>query len=138
MKTSKRVEIPRANANIYLGMAQQFVHAARRELDAGHADASLLAAVHAAISAADAITVASAGERSTDSDHMRLVDRLQEHLGSSAEVRARARQLGALLGKKNLVEYEARRATLDEARDGLARALRLVEWSGEVVKSARV
>ena len=47
-----------------------------------------------------------------------------------------ARQLRALLARKNAGEYESRRATAKEAADAVARATRLVEWARGVVRTS--
>ena len=101
-------------------------------------DAAMLDAIHAAISAADAVTVALAGQRSADPDHGRAADLLDEVGGRSSEVRAHARQLRQLLGRKNAVEYESRRATAREAADAVKRADRLVAWASGVVEAAKL
>lgn len=47
---------------------------ARAAAAAGRSDAAMLSAIHAAISAADAVTVALAGRRSADPDHQAVAD----------------------------------------------------------------
>lgn len=133
----KRVPIPRAQARTYLDKARQFALNARDALDGARFDAALLDAVHAGISAGDAVTVVLGGERSTDPDHMRLADLIEEHAGTGEDSRAHAKPLRLLVNKKNLVEYEARRATQADAREGVERADRLVSWAGRVVDKAR-
>ncbi len=138
MARGKTVKTRRAEAGLYLDKAGQFLDQARSGLEAGRNDASLLDAIHAAITAADAATVALAGVRSTDPDHQRAADLLEEVAGSGSEIRDRARQLRALLARKNAVEYESRKATVKDARDGVERAGRVVEWARQVVAKARV
>jgi hypothetical protein len=46
--------------------------------------------------------------------------------------------VSALLGKKNIVEYESRRATAKEALEAVDRAARVVEWSRTLVERARI
>ena len=60
-------------------------------------DACLLNAIHAAISAADAVTVVLAGRRSADPDHQRAADLLEEMGASTPASKERVRQLRALL-----------------------------------------
>jgi hypothetical protein len=76
--------------------------------------------------------------RSADPDHERAVDLLEETAGGSEEIKARARQMRQLLAKKNMVDYEARRATAKEARDAAERASRIVAWAAVTVRRARV
>lgn len=56
----------------------------------------------------------------------------------SDEIATRAKQLRTLLQKKNLVEYESRRATGKEASDAVERAERLVRWAATTVSRANV
>ncbi len=63
---------------------------------------------------------------------------LEEVAGQSAAIRARARQLGLLLAKKNVVEYEARLATQKEVTEAIGRASRIVGWARETVQQARL
>jgi hypothetical protein len=98
----------------------------------------MLNAIHAGISASDAVTVALVGRRSADPDHQRAVDLLEEVAPGSREIGMHVRQLRALLARKNVVEYESRRATAREAADAVERAHRLVTWARQTVERARV
>jgi HEPN domain-containing protein len=137
-RTRKTSRVEPQEARHYAAKAREFLEEARAAAGAGRHDAALLIAVHAAIAAVDAVTAAIGGRRSTDPDHRRAADLLLEVAGPSEEVRARARQLAALLGKKNLVEYESRRATAREASEAVDRAARIVEWSATMVERGRV
>jgi len=138
MAKGKTTQVRRGEARLYLDKADQFVEQARFGLDAGRNDAALLDAIHAAISGTDAVTTALAGVRSSDPDHQRAADLLEEVAGSAPEVRERARQLRALLARKNTVEYESRKASAREARDGVERAGRIVDWAKGVLQNARL
>ncbi len=138
MTKGKTAQVRRGEAQLYLDKAIQFIEQARSGLDANRNDAALLAAIHAAISGTDAVTVALAGVRSTDPDHHRAADLLGEVVASTQEGRERARQLRALLARKNTVEYESRKATAKDARDGVERAARLVDWATQVLAKARL
>lgn len=82
-----------------LQKAEEFLRTSVRAERKGDRDAAMLASIHAAMTANDAVCV-------------------------------------ALLKKKNLVEYEARRASAAEARDALERATRFVSWARDVVGKA--
>lgn len=138
MAKRKTAQIRRGEARLYLDKAVQFIEQARAGLDADRNDAALLDAIHAAISGTDAATVALAGVRSTDPDHQRAADLLDEVAESTPEGRARARQLRALLARKNTVEYESRKASAKDARDGVERAGRIVDWAKEILARARL
>lgn len=130
--------LPRPLATHYLSKAEQFLEEATIAAEASRHDAAMLNAVHAAISASDAVTVVLAGRRSADPDHQRAADLLEQVAGSSTEIRTRVRQLRGILARKNSVEYEARRATGKDAADAVARAARFVGWAAETVGRARL
>jgi HEPN domain-containing protein len=138
MARSKRVPVPRDQARACLEKAGQFVIAAREAADRSLYDAAMLNAIHAAISATDAVTVTLAGLRSVDPDHGRAADLLDEVGRGSSEVSAHVRQLRQLLARKNIVEYESRRAVAREAADAVKRADRLVAWARGVVEAAKL
>jgi HEPN domain len=138
MPRGKTVAVARGEARIYLRKAEQFLEEAHEAVAAERYDAGLLNAIHAAISAADAVTVVIAGRRSADPDHQRAADLLEEMGASTPASKERVRQLRALLSRKNAVEYESRRATAREARDSAQRASRLFGWAAETVERARV
>ncbi len=137
MARGKTAQGRRVEARLYLEKAVQFHEQARSGIEAHRNDAALLDAIHAAICGTDAATIALSGVRSTDPDHQRAADLLEE-VAPTAEGRERARQLRALLARKNTVEYESRRASAKEARDGVERAGRIVEWAKDVVAKARL
>lgn len=138
MAKSKTVQVRRSEAQLYLDKAVQFIEQARSGLDSGRNDGALLDAIHAAMSGADAATVALAGVRSTDPDHQRAADLLEEVTASAPEGRERVRQLRSLLARKNAVEYESRKASARDARDGVERSRRIVDWAKDVVAKARL
>ena len=138
MASVKTAQVRRGEARIYLHKSVQFIEQAHSGLDTQRYDAALLDAIHAAISGTDAVTIALAGIRSTDPDHQRAADLLEEVAASDAEAHQRARQLRALLARKNAVEYESRRASPRDARVGVERAGRIVDWAKEVVAKARL
>ena len=93
----------------------------------------MLCAIHAAICATDAVTIALAGVRSTHPNHLAAADLLRDAGRGSAEFEARARQLVTLLQKKNVVEYDGRNAREPEAKDAVKRADRLLDWASAIV-----
>ncbi len=134
----KTVPASRSEAKLFLAKSEQVLEECRSAVAAKRYDAALLTAVHTAISANDAVTVALGGRRSSDPDHRRAADLLEEIAGPSPELRGHARQFRDLLARKSMVEYESRRAAPREAQDGLRRAERFVRWAREVVERARI
>ena len=137
-RASKTVTASRAEARLYLAKAEQFLQVGRQASEANQHDGTLLNAVHAVISATDSVTVALARRRSTDPDHQRAAELLEEVAGNSPDLRTHVRKLRELLAKKNVVEYESRRATAREARDVLLRAERFIGWARETVERAKL
>jgi len=133
----KAHRVERSKARTYLGKADEFLAAAKTALAAEQNDAALLLAIHAGISACDAVTVALGGLRSTDPDHLRAADLLETVARLSDEVKDRSDQLRSLLKLKNLVEYEDRRVSAKEADTGTRRAERFVGWASAQVARAR-
>ena len=138
VRRPKTVSVSRAEAGLYLAKAEQFSAEASAALGGSRNDAAMLNAIHAAISAVDAVTAALAGLRSADPDHQRAIDLLEEVASGSDEVKTRVRQVRQLLARKNIVEYESRRATAKEARQAVERAKRVVTWAVQTVRRARV
>ena len=137
-KAGRTTEVPRREARRLLAKAREFLRAGQDAAERDQLDAALLNAIHAAIAANDAVCVAFLGRRSSDPDHQRTVDLLENVAEFEPEARIRSRQLRSLIAKKNFVAYEARRATAAEARDGLERAVRFVAWTDEAVLRAKV
>ena len=119
MPIGRTADSPRRDAPVLLQKAEEFLRTSVRAEEAGDRDAAMLASIHAAITANDAACVALLGKHSTDPDHQRAADLLETAGDRGPGAGQRAGQLRALLKKKNLVEYEARRASVAEARDAL-------------------
>lgn len=132
------METPRSEARLYLAKAKQFSAEATAAMKSSRNDAALLNAVHAVISATDAVSVALAARRSTDPDHQRSADLLQEIGGKSKELTQNVKQLRMLLTKKNVVEYESRQASAREASDAVKRADRFVNWASEAIENSNL
>lgn len=134
----KTVATPRSEAQLYLAKAKQFSAEAIAAMKSSRNDAAMLNAVHAAISATDGVCVALAGRRSTDPDHQRAADLLQEIGGKSRDLSSNVKQLRMLFAKKNLVEYESRQASSKEAADAVKRADRFVRWASQTIEDAHL
>lgn len=132
------METPRSEARIYLAKAKQFSAEATAAMKGSRNDAAMLNAVHAAISATDAVCVALAGRRSADPDHRRAADLLQEIGGKSRDITNSVKQVRMLLAKKNVVEYESRQTSSREASEAVKRASRFVHWASQTVEDAHL
>lgn len=134
----KTVQARRSDSRLYLAKAQQFCTESIAATKNSRHDAGMLNAIHAAISAADAVCIALGGRRSSDTDHQRAADLLQEIGGRSADITIQVRRLRELLAKKNAVEYESRQATAKEAAAAVQKAERFVNWASKTVGAARL
>lgn len=112
---------------VYRKKAQEFARAMEEAAKAGAWNAAGLNAVHAVISAMDAVTTQRLGERARADDHAEAAELLRrvpvEGAGDHAD-KARS-----VLRMKNLVEYEARDVTRSEAELLLKRARRMLAWA---------
>lgn len=94
-----------------------------------------LQAVHAVISASDAVIVYYGGVRSSEPDHREVVGLLSDIVGSSSG--AAARHVSRVIAKKHRVEYEGRSLTQAEAREMAEHAKRFLNWvAGMLPQSA--
>lgn len=124
--------VPRGEARAALAKSLEFSQAAQAEAAAKRWNAAGLAAVHSAISAADAAMIAAAGLRSTSQDHGAVIPLLEAQI---PEFKAQQRrQLGGLLKKKNQVAYERRLLSEVEAKQLVDQATRFTRWATSVVK----
>ena len=117
----------KADAKLYIGKATEFLAEMESALTGERWDAAGLGAIHAGISAGDAVLCYRGGVRSAGRDHRATVDLLVETLGEAAVVPSR--HLKRLVDKKNLVEYEQRRLTRAESMDLAEHARRFVKWA---------
>lgn len=124
-----------ADARQFVDKALQFLAGMETELAASRWDGAGLAAIHAGISAGDAVMSYRGGVRSAGQDHRAAVDLLQQVVGDAAV--EPSRHLKRLVDKKNLVEYEQRRLTQAEALDLAEHARRFVRWTEGQVPRAR-
>ena len=119
----------------YFAKAMEFAGAMRRSLAAGQWDAAGLNAVHAVISAADALLALYGGLRSAESDH-RMASRLLEEVMGSASATA-CRHVSFVIAKKNVIEYEQRRLVEKEARDIAEHAERFLRFADTMLGQAK-
>lgn len=122
----------RARAENYLRKAEAHLAAALESLAASRWDSAVLLALHAAISAADAVCVASRGVRSMSPTHMDQVKLLRQLFPGDEAARKASNQLADLLDRKNAVEYEARLFKESDAEVATKQAERVVVWARRI------
>jgi hypothetical protein len=126
-KESRSRRVTPAQARSYLGKAEEFLVAARQSLDTGYTLAATSLAVHAGISAGDAICGARTGTRAAGAEHSQAVALLAQ---AGREGNDAARLLTRLMPLKNRAEYEP----LDVPK---ATATRAVDQAERIVLVAR-
>lgn len=126
--------VPRREALDFIAKAERFLSAARHAQ--GNHDAVMLDAVHAGISAADAVCAALTGKNSAGSDHLAAADLLAQAGTPKEAFQAQASRLRRLVSVKTKVEYESAAASGSDARQALTSAERLVAWAREQVDAA--
>lgn len=85
-------------------------------------------AVHAAIAYNDALTIAFRGIKSTEGDHRKAADVLQQALGHRATVE-HVNRLRSILSLKDRISYGGQYYTLQEAQQLLQHAEAFAEWA---------
>ena len=128
-------EIPRRQARLFLKKAREFSRSARAELEHERWTAAGLAAVHAAISATDSVTVALAGAVNASADHFAAVALLRSCLRDGLPSSAK-RQVNGLLRMKSEIEYGQHMLSGPQAKTLVDQAERYVEWASGLVASA--
>lgn len=126
-KKLKTRSVSRERHGTYLKKAGEFLRAAQAASGLGDWDAVGLNAVHAAISAADALLVYYGGVRSTGDSHHDVAGLLRQHI-EDKELGSKIQTLSKVLAYKNLAAYEDREVTEAEGRDAEKLARRFLEW----------
>lgn len=96
--------VAKDRAAIYWRKSQDFFRTMRDAAATGNWNGAGLAAVHSAISAADALLVAKAGLRSSSMAHEAAADLVALHV-ADPHVKEQVRRLHRILEDKNLIEY---------------------------------
>jgi HEPN domain-containing protein len=125
--------VNRTHATNYLRKAEQHLAESLEALSADRWDTAVLLAIHAAIAAADAACVASAGVRSASQTHADQPRLIRNLLAGKEDVQQAATQLEALIDRKHTVEYEARRCRPEDAQASVRQAQRVVEWARTLI-----
>lgn len=116
----------------YLAKAEEFLLAARSELEAERSIAATSLAIHAGINAADAVCGARLGKRAVGQDHREAISLLGQ-AGDDGSLLAK--DLQRLLPMKTTVEYEPDHIPLSKASTAVRRAKRCVDVARRVVGS---
>lgn len=118
----------------YLAKSIEFLDAATDELDANRPIAATSLAIHAAISAGDAVCGTALGLHSAGQDHRQTLQLLST-CGTPGE--KLARHLGRLLPLKASAEYEPQGIAFPVARKSVSRAKSCVTIATQVANEGR-
>ena len=135
-KRNRTVKVTSAEAGAHLRKALDHLKGATNELVEGNWNSAGLLAIHASISANDALLGLKAGVRHGSEDHRAAAGLLQSFAPPGAtEWKQQADRLARIVAKKNLVAYEGREVSDKEAADLVEQARRFIGWVRENVPS---
>ncbi len=122
-RRSKTVALNLTDVRAYAAKAEEYLEAAEDALGSGRYNAATSAAVHAGINAADAITGALRGMRSSDPDHGRALDLLE---ASGNDGKDATKHLARLIPLKTKAEYDPGTVPRSTAESAVKSASRMV------------
>lgn len=131
-KKIKTTHVPKADYVNYLKKAEEFLSSAHDSLAKEKWNAAGLNAIHAGISAADAVLVALHGVRSVSPKHddiLKLFSSLVKHKAVEENIN----HLRHLISMKNIVEYDQRLIKQSEAISLSKHSERFFAWGKSVI-----
>jgi len=127
----------RNRARSFLNKAEEYLASAEANLAAQRYTPTAGDAIHAGISAKDAIVTALTGSTSKGKDHATAAKELRQALAQRAEAAAAEKALRELLSAKADVEYGTDVVTAAKAEPLVRRARTLVDLAIEIVRLGR-
>ncbi|OGC21427.1 hypothetical protein A2291_07915 [candidate division WOR-1 bacterium RIFOXYB2_FULL_42_35] len=124
---SSTVNAEKSAYSSFFRKSGDFFKSAKSNLETGNWNAAGLDAVHAAISANDALLVYSHGIRSSSKSHDDAV-KLTASLISKEGVKEALNHLRRIIAKKNLIEYEGKCFFRSDAESIVLHADRFLSW----------
>jgi hypothetical protein len=133
---SRQKRVDRAEAAKYLRVGESLLRSAEALAEIAvegdpYGNAIGVVATHAAIAYNDALTIAYRQVKSTEGDHRRAADVLQDALGPAAPP-AKVALLRSVLGAKDRVSYSGTFYRLDEARRLLSDVQGFGRWAHDM------
>lgn len=125
-KKIKTSPVEKSHYRIYLKKAGEFYETMLQSQVRSNWNAVGLNAVHCAISSTDALLVFYAGRRSTDETHQAVTDLLKAI--DLPEIHPKAETLKKILAKKNIVAYEDKDFSQDDALEVAKLTERFFNW----------
>ena len=133
-KSYKTKKIERSDFIIYLNKAKEFYRTMYRAEKAEDWNAAGLNGVHCVISLIDALLCKYEGIRSSEEEHMKVIDLLNSSLSGKynfKDISQRSQTAKRVIAKKNLIEYENRNFLQSEALGMIKHVQRFYEWATE-------
>lgn len=124
------------HARAFLQKAQEYLDSAQDNRDLERATPAAGDAIHAGISAKDAIVTALTGATSKAKEHAAAARELRQALGANAEAATAEKALRELIAAKADVEYGVKLITLAKVDPLLRRAETLVDLAVRIVRIA--
>jgi hypothetical protein len=124
----------RSHARSYLQKAQEYLDSAQDNLDLERATPAAGDAIHAGISAKDAIVTVLTGETSKAKDHAKAAKELRQTLGAHSDAATAEKALRELISMKGDVEYGTTLITLAMVKPLVRRAEFLVDVAKGLVR----
>lgn len=121
-------------AKRYLQKAEEYLASAQDNVDLERATPAAGDAIHAGISAKDAIVTMLTGATSKAKDHAKSAGELRAALGTRSEAAAAEKALRELITIKGDVEYGTTLITLAKAEPFVRRARTLVDLAKQIVR----
>lgn len=125
-------QVEKSAARVFWNRAIQCSAMMEEALNRKHWEAAGINAVHAAISANDAVLAALKGVKPASADHSDAARVLMSRLKDD-EAQKAGKRLGVIIAKKSRVEYEGKRFTEKEARSLAVDTRRFMKWTGCVI-----
>jgi HEPN domain-containing protein len=132
--TGRTESLPREKFEVYRERAEGLRKSMENSLKNLEYHGAMLSAIHAAISAGDALTVFYLGERSRGQDHGELISLISRISLEGATVQAR--RLASILARKTDAEYGSSSPTLKEAESLALQVRRFTSWALEQLPGA--
>lgn len=130
----KTKSVEKSDYAVYLKKAKEFYQTMYQAEKSENWNAVGLNGVHTVISLIDAILVKHSGIRSSEENHMAVVDLLTSSVGNRIKDVARKSQTARrIIAKKNLVAYENRDFIKSEAMDMIKQVNRFYQWTIEQI-----
>lgn len=133
-KEVRTTSVPKSDYINYLKKAEEFLSTVQESLIKAKWNAVGLNAIHAGISASDAVLVCLHGVRSTNPKHDDVI-RLFSALVKHKDIEQNINHLRSLIAMKNIVEYDQRLITQSEAMSLSKHAERFLAWVKSILPS---